>query len=364
MKYGQKKRSVPLILFSILMIVTALLCVTAFGLWLYGRQNLAPTVVAPQLPPAPMQTASDDQAEPQEQTPVMETPDQYTVIYNGKQFTYNEDMVNIVLMGIDADNKPSAPLPYGSDIQADVILLAALDLKNNDMTLISINRDTMANIEIRDASGASLGVARSQLALSYAYGDGLEESCRMTCEAVSNLFYGLQIHGYGTYYMGGVSDLNDALGGVTVTILEDYPFTEMGGIYSAMTPGTTMTLNGQQAVKYIRCRLYDETGNALRMVRQKQYMLSMLSQALSQVKQNPRLVFTLFHALEAHLLTDLDIFEISYLVTQASNMQFSGEVLNLKGELTYGAESHMELVLDELALYETILNVFYEEVAP
>lgn len=362
MDQPRKKRSVALILFTILMIVTALLCITVFGLWLYGRHAMKPAVVAPQLPSAPVQTETE--APPEEEEPVItDTPDQFTVSYKGEDYVYNEDMVNIVLLGIDADNKPAAPLPYGSDIQADVILLAALDLKNKDMTLISINRDTIANIEILDASGASQGFSQSQLALSYAYGDGLEESCRLTCNAVSNLFYGLQIHGYGTYYMGGIADLNDALGGVTVTILDDYPFTDMYGIFSEMVPGATVTLNGQQAEKYIRCRLYTEDGNALRMARQKQYMLSMLQQALTRIKQEPRLVFTLFHALNSYLLTDLDVFEVSYLATQAADMQFSGDVLNLKGELIVDDENHMALNLDQVALYETILDVFYEKVS-
>ena len=95
------------------------------------------------------------------------------------------------------------------------------------MTLISVSRDTMCDIAILDESGDVSGSARAQLALSYSYGDGLATSAALTREAVSNLFYGLDIDGYAAFYMGGIADLNDALGGVTLTVQSDYPFTNL-----------------------------------------------------------------------------------------------------------------------------------------
>ena len=40
-------------------------------------------------------------------------------------------------------------------------------------------------------------------------------------EAVSELFYGLPIHGYCALSMNNIADLNDAVGGVTVTVPEE-----------------------------------------------------------------------------------------------------------------------------------------------
>ena len=368
MEQKKKKRiNVPILLFCILMAVTLILCAMAFGLWYSGRHALTATVTAPRLPPQQTETETPAGQTPEEEAeaPAQETAEaaeSFTLEHNGKTYRYNEEMVNILLMGIDADEKPSEPLPYGSDIQVDVLLLAALDLKNQKMTLLSVSRDTMTDIEILDQNGESLGYSHSQLALAYAYGDGLKESCQLTLDAVSNLFYGLQIHGYGAFYMGGIAALNDAVGGVTVTILDDFPFSAMGGVYSSMYGGQTMTLTGQQAYAYIRCRMEDETGNTLRMQRQKQYMLALMSQALDQVKENPANLLTLYNSVSDYVLMDLNLARITYLATQAASMQFSGEIRSLEGDLTLGANNHMELTLNEEALFETILDVFYEEV--
>lgn len=152
-------------------------------------------------------------------------------------------MVNLLLIGVDSDNKPAAPLPYGSDNQADVILVAALDTDANRMTLISVSRDTMCDIAVLDQNGQVSGAAHTQLALSYSNGDGLYESCRLCQEAVSQLFYGLQFDGCAAFYMGGIGRLNDAVGGVTVSVLDDYPFTDVPDGWN-MYPGQDVTLTG------------------------------------------------------------------------------------------------------------------------
>lgn len=353
----KKKLSLPLLLLIILLCVTAVLCAAAAGVWYYGRHALTANVTAPQLPASPT-VAEPEETEPQEpDTPVV--LDSYTIEHNGKYYRYNDSMVNLLLLGIDADNKPSAPLDPGSNIQCDVILLAAMDLKNNKLTFLSLNRDTICNLEVINQDGTSQGYYPAQLALSFCYGDGLSKSCELTANAVSDLLYGLQIHGYGAFYMGGISVLNDALGGVTVNILDDYDFTQR---YWQMIPGQDVTLTGEMAYAYIRSRREDETGNVNRMARQKQYMLAMLSQVIQQIKSNPAIIFSLYDAVDDYMLTDLDISRIAYLATEAASMGFDGEIQSLSGELTVDNTDHMRLTLDQDALYETMLQVFYEEV--
>lgn len=367
MEHTKKKRSLPMMLFCILMGITLLLCVTVFILWFSGRSALMQHTTAPQLPPAEtIQAEPEVQPEaPEPEAPAEESVllDSYTLQYQGRQYRYNEDICNILLLGIDNYTIPTEPLPYGSDIQADLLVLASLDLRNQELTLISINRDTMCDIEVLDENGESLGFSRSQLALSYAYGDGLHRSCELTCQAVSNLFYGLQIHGYGAFYLNGIADLNDALGGVTLTIRGDYPFPHWGGVYSEMYEGNTLTLNGQQAYAYIRSRLETEDGNLLRMQRQKQYMLALISQALDAIRENPGRILTLYDSVDDYILTDLNLSRIAYLASCATSMAFSGDILNPEGSLVLGKENHMELTLDQTALYELMLDVFYEEIS-
>ena len=61
--------------------------------------------------------------------------------------------------------------------------------------------------------------------------------------------------------MGGIGRLNDAVGGVTVNVLDDYPFTNVPRGAWNMYPGQNVTLTGQQARLYIQCRRGDATGN-------------------------------------------------------------------------------------------------------
>ena len=342
----RKKLPLGLRLFIILMAVTLLLCAAVLGIWLHGRSVLrSRTAKAPAID-------QNDNAQ----------LDSYTVYRDGKYYRYKDGMVNLLLMGVDADEKFSQPHAYGGDYQADVILLAALDTVNDQMTLIAVSRDTMCDIAILEDDQHRQGVARAQIALSYAYGDGLTVSCELCREAVSTLFHGLEIDGYGAFFLGGVGKLNDALGGVTVTVPEGLP--DIPAFYG-MTPGRDVTLSGDQARAFIQWRQEDATGNDGRMQRQKQFLLSAISQLRGRVKSDPASVLSLYNAVSDYVLTDLDLSRIVYLATEAAAMSFDGEVRRVPtGEGAVSAEDHLELPVDEEGLTDLILSVFYEEFTP
>ena len=54
----------------------------------------------------------------------------------------------------------------------------------------------MVGIDIYDVTGNKLMTEEGQIALQYAYGDGAEESCRLTSEKVSDLMYGVNVDSY------------------------------------------------------------------------------------------------------------------------------------------------------------------------
>ena len=328
------------------MAVTLLLCATVFGIWLHGRSVLRSKTVK-----APAIDQSDDTQ-----------LDSYTIYRDGKYYRYKDGMVNLLLMGVDADEKFDQPQAYGGDYQADVILLAALDTVNDQMTLISVSRDTMCDITILEDDQHQQGVAHAQIALSYAYGDGLSVSCELCREAVSTLFHGLEIDGYGAFFLGGVGKLNDAMGGVTVAVPQDLPGL---AVFRGMTPGGTATLTGEQARAFIQWREDNATGNDGRMQRQKLFLLGTIDQLRRQIKSNPASVLSLYNAVNDYILTDLDLSRIVYLATEAASMQFSGDILRVPtGEGTVSAQNHLELPVDEEGLNDLILSVFYEEFIP
>ena len=63
----------------------------------------------------------------------------------------------------------------------------------------------MTEIEVFDYFGEPLGNETQQLTLAYAFGDGREESCELTAEALSKLLFGLKIDGYFAVNMDSIS---------------------------------------------------------------------------------------------------------------------------------------------------------------
>ena len=108
------------------------------------------------------------------------------------------------------------------------------------------------------------------MALAHTYGSGGSDSCLNAVKAVSRLLGGVKIDHYMTLTMDGVGKINNLVGGVTVTMLED--FSELD---PAMKKGETVTLKGEQALLYVRTRQgIGDQSNLSRMERQRQYLES------------------------------------------------------------------------------------------
>ena len=136
---------------------------------------------------------------------------------------------------------------------------------------------------------------------------------------------------------------------------------DYGGIFMQANY-QNVTLTGQQARLYIQCRRGDATGNEDRMQRQKQYMLALIGQAKARVASSPASVLPLYNAVSDYVLTDLDLGKLTYLATQAAGMSFSGDMLRVTGQAALGDGNRVELTVDQEALYDLILDVFYDEI--
>ena len=276
-----------------------------------------------------------------------------TVRYDGQLYRYNTDIVTILLMGVDEEVKQDANGIYGNANQSDVNILAVLDLRNKEMTLISVSRDAMCTLDILDSAGEHVGTATAQLALAYAYGDGAERSCELTSAAVSRLFYDLPIPAYGSIYMQGIRQLVDSVGGVTVT-----PGTSIPGFAA----GQPVTLTGKLTENYIRYRADSTEGNNQRMQRQKQVVLALVHKMLAQVKEDPASILALYNNIRRNTTTNINTAMMVYLAQQASGMHFSDDIVNVPGTSVMGEQRHAEYQVDSDALLELILSIFYEPV--
>lgn len=278
---------------------------------------------------------------------------------NGKKYTYNTDNINILCMGIDRNTSLTEEEEEVGDAgQADTILLLSLNPEEATMKIVGISRDTMTKVRTYDRQGSYLGKSTNHLGLAYSFGDGAATSCELVMEAVSSLFYDLPIHGYAAVNMNSIGKLNDAVGGVTVTLPEDMKLA--GEDFSS---GISLKLDGDQAESFVRTRDMEKGGsNNLRMERQKQYAVSFVGAAAGTIKRNPTVIAELYGALTEDMVTSIGVDEAVYLGSLLPGIQFSADNIQMLQGTTKQGAVYEEFYVDEEALMDTVLEVFYREV--
>ena len=119
-----------------------------------------------------------------------------TIEWNGKRYTYNNNLINILFLGIDHANDIDTSYMPGDAGQADCIMLLSLDKETKEGRILQINRNTMTQIDTYDSTGSAFGTVNAQLATQYAYCIGGSRSCWATEKTVKKLLYNLPISGY------------------------------------------------------------------------------------------------------------------------------------------------------------------------
>lgn len=282
------------------------------------------------------------------------------ILVEGEVYEYNDDIMTFLCMGVDSRRGITEEKMPGKAGQADALLVVVVNPDKEQINVIAINRDTMTDIEVYDTAGMYLEKQKAQITLQYAYGDGREKSCRLMEQRVSELFYGIPIHGYGALDMQSIATLNDAVGGVEVTVLEDMTKFRWG-----WEEGANVLLQGEDALLYIRER--DEHSGELgtnikRVERQKQYLTAYIQQLKSKVKEDVTFPVTLLGQVQKHMVTSLTLQEIAYLADTLSGYDFSMDnIISIPGESKMG-EKHEEFYIDDTALKQIIIDVFYDKV--
>lgn len=281
------------------------------------------------------------------------------ISHSGKVYEYNEDIMTFLIMGIDKKDEVVEEVEEGTDGgQADALFLVVMNPHDKTVRVVGINRNTMTDIDIYNETGAYVSTVEAQIAVQHGFGNGVEKSCEYQKTAVSRLFYNLPIHGYAAINMSAIPMMNDAVGGVDVAVLEDLTAKD-----SSLVKGKTVHLMGESAFWYVKYRDTNIFGSAdSRLARQKQYLNAFIAQAKSAAKQDISVVMNLYQAIAPMMTTDITMNEVAYLAPILLDYTFDSEnFLMLKGETVMGKQFE-EFYVDEDALYEMILEVFYEEV--
>ena len=277
------------------------------------------------------------------------------VEYNGEYYVPREGLQTVLIMGLDKYEREENTFAYTNKMQSDFLLLAIIDENAKTCDLLHLNRDTMTEIQRLGLGGTNTGKFIGQLALAHTYGSGGSDSCLNAVKAVSNLLGGVKIDHYMTLTMDAVGKINDLVGGVTVTMLED--FSELD---PAMKKGEEVTLKGDPALMYVRFRkgVGDQT-NLSRMERQRQYLNAFYGKLMEANKKVDGF-------LTSTLLKVNDDFESDCTVNQLDALSDILEtctvnpIVYMEGEAVEGDE-FMEFYVDEESRQETVLSLFYEK---
>lgn len=282
--------------------------------------------------------------------------------YNGQIYRYNDEILTFLVLGIDNQEKvyKGEVTDYKNGGQSDAIFLAVMNPKNHTAKLIAVNRNTIADIDVYNIDGTFAGTAPLQITLQHGYGDGRELSCERSVKAVSKLFKNIPINGYLSINMGAIQEINDAVGGVPVTVMENSKW------YSENLQnnvGNTIVLHGIDAYEYLQNRNVDDFDSATdRLNRQKQYLKSFVDVAKAKTKEDIKFPITLYDKVKDYVVTDVSVAEMSYLASEALKYEFDADqIYSLQGD-TKEVNGFEEFYPDEKLLYELIISIFYEPV--
>lgn len=286
-----------------------------------------------------------------------QTDDGKTIEYNGKKYTFNEDVVNILFMGVDKESLGDNNGVVGSGGQADTVILLSLDVKNNKYTVINISRDTYTDIGVYSTDGKYKGVEKHQLCLAYSYGDGMETSCENTKKAVSSLLFNIPITAYYSLERSAISILNDEIGGVTVPEFDE----------NGKDTGKTKLLEGYEAYDYIHYRDISKLdSNNVRMKRQTAYLKAFASKFISETKQDLGVPVSFFNTSQQYSCTNLTVTDVTYLTTQifSNRSDIKPVFKSIEGKVEKDETDGKAIFIpDEEKLTQLAIDTFYTPVS-
>ena len=280
-----------------------------------------------------------------------QTVSKKTITHEGVDYFPRQDITTLLVMGIDEEGPVKASGSYRNSGEVDMAALVVLDQTDETYTILCLNRDTMLNMPV---DGSPAGNIYGQLALSHTYGSGLEDSAENTREAVSAFLHDLTIDYYVAMNMDAISILNDAVGGVTVNVADDF---------SAVDPTIgfgAVTLKGDQALTFVRSR--QDVGNQMnlsRMNRHEEYMRGLSVALGAKLDEDDSFVTDTYDQMDEFMVTDCSVKAASGLMERCADYNLK-QIVSLKGENVRGDEFY-EFYVDEDLLLEQTLRLFYAE---
>ena len=220
-------------------------------------------------------------------------------IHRGKTYYKKTNLTTVLLMGIDRDlTKPQEGFRDGG--QSDLMILLVIDHEGKTVRQLQIERDTIARIHVLTITGQDGGYRDLQICLSHGYGANQTDCALNAVEAVGHYLDNLDVDLYIQTDYASVNTINDLLGGVTVTMEDDF-----SALDPEMALGKTLKLHGKQAELYVRSRMNVADGtNANRQIRQRKWLSGALELMEAKARTDSGFIGRMMDALGPRLMTN------------------------------------------------------------
>ncbi|OPX88056.1 MAG: putative transcriptional regulator YwtF [Pelotomaculum sp. PtaB.Bin104] len=257
--------------------------------------------------------------------------------------SFKQERVNVLLLGVDAREGETTA-------RTDSIILASIDQKSKQMSLLSIPRDTRVNIP---------GHGYDKINSASVYG-GPELSMKVASELL-----GIPVKNYVLVNFSGFKDIVDALGGVTLDVEQNmYHWDpEDKGAYQINLKKGVQRLDGDKALQYVRYRDY-VMGDIDRTKYQQKFLVALAKEMLqpSTIPKLPKLVTEI----NRYVKTNLSASYLYTLASAARNLEngnivtqtLPGRPVNINGGSYWGVNpSEARQVVTKLFNGETVTNI-------
>lgn len=279
-----------------------------------------------------------------------DTQDDYIINFEGKKYKKNRDLKTVLFMGVDKEASAQIGQDLGDAGQSDSLNLIILNKKTKKAQIMQISRDSMTSIDIYDSSREKMASKDGQIALQYSFGGGGKQSCRLTAEKVSELLFKTDIESYISLTMDGIGVAADAIGGITLTVPEDYTW-----IDPEFQVGKEVTLKGEKALMYVRKRDVEELkSNNQRMERQSQFMKALITQ-MNADDIGTREYASIYTQLEPYMVTNMTADAMKDL----AEYEYDADMITVPGSIVE-SDGHAQYIVDKEELKKIIVKTFYK----
>ena len=278
------------------------------------------------------------------------------VVYQGQEYVHKDGIETFLVLGLDKYEGEDASDSHGTGVQADFLMLFAFDNNTKQCTAIHINRDTMTKVNKLSVGGTTVVESYTkQIALAYNYVNDTNDKirCRNTKDSVEHLLQGAKVNHYLSLTMDFVPAMADLVGGIEVTVLDDFT-----GIDDTLVKGQTVTLTGERALTYVRTRYgLEDSTNSTRMARQQQFINVLHDKVVARAEAEDAFLLELIQTMDKYVAYDSSDQKMQQFAQKFEEYEFLG-IREIAGESRMGTE-FVEFYPDEDSVWETVIDLFY-----